>query len=218
MKSRSSESKTRGCVSDTSSKQCGYTKIISPTGDDIVHGNERSDINDESQTHHVDRRGVEDTIAASNDSRGPSMASASKSKPMNWSSKVGSYDSRRGVVPTIKKAYGIACVRYNDIARQYEILMVRKRCTYAFISFVSGRYCRNDERTIMDLLNAMTNQEKLDVLSLDFDILWWRIWLARSHEYATTHGLQLKANPADSKEWMAIYEKRTLWGLMSTEQ
>ena len=70
----------------------------------------------------------------------------------------------------------------------------------------------------MDLLNAMTNQEKLDVLSLDFDILWWRIWLARSHEYATTHGLQLKANPADSKEWMAIYEKRTLWGLMSTEQ
>lgn len=128
------------------------------------------------------------------------------------------YDPRRGATPAIRKAYGIACVRYNDVARQYEILMVRKRCTYAFISFVSGRYCRNDERTIMDLLNAMTNQEKLDVLSLDFDILWWRLWLARSHEYVTTHGLPLKANPADSKEWMTIYEKRTLWSLMSTEQ
>jgi ADP-ribose pyrophosphatase YjhB (NUDIX family) len=135
-----------------------------------------------------------------------------------WHAKSGPYDPKRAAKPVIKRSFGIACVRYNNIARQYEILMVRKRCTYAFISFVSGRYCLSNERTIMDLLNAMTNQEKLDVLSLDFDILWWRIWLARSHEYAAAHNLPLKSNPADSKDWTALYERRTLRQLMSTTQ
>jgi hypothetical protein len=127
-------------------------------------------------------------------------------------------DDQKRAKPIIKRAYGIACVRYNDIIRQYEILMVRKRCTYAFISFVSGRYCLSNERTIMDLLNAMTNQEKLDILSLDFDILWWRIWLSRSHEYATAHNIPQKANPVDSLSWMEIYEKRTLRDFMTTAQ
>lgn len=120
--------------------------------------------------------------------------------------------------PIIKRSFGIACVRYNNIARQYEILMVRKRCTYAFISFVSGIYSITNEYSIMRHLNAMTNQEKLDVLSLDFDLLWWRVWLTRSHEYAATHNIPQSANPADSKEWISLYEKRSLWSFMSTSQ
>ncbi len=78
-----------------------------------------------------------------------------------------------------KRSFGIACCRYNSAAGtpRYEVLMMRKRYTYAFFSFVFGKYKKNDDVTILALLNDMTNQEKLDILSRRFDYLWWRIWL-----------------------------------------
>jgi ADP-ribose pyrophosphatase YjhB (NUDIX family) len=79
----------------------------------------------------------------------------------------------------VKKAAGIACCRMrNDVP---ELIMVQKRFTYAFNSFVMGAY--NTTRDLLDLFNCMTTNEKLDILSANFDILWYRLWLEIPSEH-----------------------------------
>ena len=84
------------------------------------------------------------------------------------SSKVVKYKSTR-------KSYGIACCRYND-KNKLEILLIQKRYTYSFASFVFGQYKKKDSGRLISLFNGMTIQEKLDIMSLRFDIMWYRLW------------------------------------------
>lgn len=76
---------------------------------------------------------------------------------------------------TSRTSYGIACCRFNK-KNKLEILLVKKRYTYCFASFVLGKYNKN-EKYLRLLFNGMTVQEKLDVLSLNFDMLWYKIWM-----------------------------------------
>jgi 8-oxo-dGTP pyrophosphatase MutT (NUDIX family) len=99
----------------------------------------------------------------------------------------------------LKKSAGVACIRFNKNELRYEVLMVRKRYSYCFAAFVFGRYNKRDENYITILLNGMTNQEKLDVLSLNFDLMWWRIWLDFPNKSKDTE-----------KNWTDIYKKKTL--------
>lgn len=71
---------------------------------------------------------------------------------------------------------GIAlCKRCNDgIIR---VLMVNHRYTYAFYAFVCGKYNEFSDQAMIDLFDAMTIDEKVDILSLNFQQLWYRIWL-----------------------------------------
>lgn len=78
---------------------------------------------------------------------------------------------------TTRKSSGIACCRFDSETRELEILLVRKRYTYNFAAFVFGQYTRKDSRRLNSLFNGMTVQEKIDILSLRFDILWYKIWL-----------------------------------------
>jgi 8-oxo-dGTP pyrophosphatase MutT (NUDIX family) len=105
-----------------------------------------------------------------------------------------------------KKSYGVACCRYNEDEARYEVLMVRKRYSYGFSSFVFGQYAK-DDRSIIELLNNMTNQEKLDILSLNFDLLWWRIMLS-----GPTTSDKVPITQANS--WLDIYKKSTLWDMI----
>jgi len=81
-----------------------------------------------------------------------------------------------------KASIGIACLSYiNEVPH---ILMVCKRYTYGFIDFILGKYQHGDIKnnkyiklTLMRLFNKMTNDEKLDILSLNFSQMWYRIWL-----------------------------------------
>jgi len=61
-------------------------------------------------------------------------------------------------------SYGIACVRKRE---EYEILMVRRKCTYAFVHFVLGHY--NSNFDVGCLLKKMTIIEKNIILYGDFD-------------------------------------------------
>ncbi len=74
-----------------------------------------------------------------------------------------------------KVSFGIACFKIID--GQLRLLLVCKRYTYAFSTFVNGFYCSSDNNAIIRLLNKMTVDEKLDVLSLDFKRLWYRLYL-----------------------------------------
>lgn len=63
--------------------------------------------------------------------------------------------------------------------------MVCKRYTYAYGDFVRGLYAYNGLRNIniyeknelMALFNEMTVDEKLSLLSLDFQQIWYKVWL-----------------------------------------
>lgn len=71
---------------------------------------------------------------------------------------------------------GIAlCKRCSDgIIR---LLLVNKRYTYAYYAFVCGRYNENNDAEIISMLDRMTVDEKIDILSLNFKQMWYRIWL-----------------------------------------
>jgi 8-oxo-dGTP pyrophosphatase MutT (NUDIX family) len=82
-----------------------------------------------------------------------------------------------GTKRAVKNSYGLICCRYNSNNDQIETLMVHKRTTFSFVDFVLGRYKRNDRDRILFLLNRMTSEEKIDIFSLDFGRIWYRIWL-----------------------------------------
>lgn len=74
-----------------------------------------------------------------------------------------------------KISVGIACVKMSQSGM--EILLVRKRYTYSFNKFVNGRYRSDNNHELIALFNGMTIDEKLDIISLNFSQIWYRVWL-----------------------------------------
>lgn len=85
-------------------------------------------------------------------------------------------------VPT-KTSIGIILLRQNPTNNKPEVLLAHKRYTYAFADFIHGKYSRGKQtnevyiRNACQLFSEMTCEELLDVLSLRFDQMWYRVWL-----------------------------------------
>jgi len=84
------------------------------------------------------------------------------------SSKFGS----KGYMPVI--SYGIACCRKNT-NNQYELLMIKKKSTYAFSEFVIGSFDIYQKQTIKYMLDDMSIDEKISILSLDYSTVWFKL-------------------------------------------
>jgi len=84
---------------------------------------------------------------------------------------------------SVKKSYGIILCKINSVTNKSEILLVHKKYTYAYSMFIHGKYTRPNiwpnacMSLIINLLNLMTLEELLDIWSLDFKQMWYRIWL-----------------------------------------
>lgn len=84
---------------------------------------------------------------------------------------------------SVKKSYGIILCKINTITHKPEVLLVHKRYTYAYSMFIHGKYSKTNiwpktsVSMITNLLNQMTLEELLDIWSLDFKQMWYRIWL-----------------------------------------
>lgn len=87
-----------------------------------------------------------------------------------------------------KKSFGVALCRKNVNTGEYEILLVHRRCTYAFCDFVHGRYLHKPvsgrQRLIKTMLESMSVNELIDVMTYDFDKIWYRTWLCNGNEKA----------------------------------
>ena len=70
-----------------------------------------------------------------------------------------------------KYSYGIAiCASIDDVPY---IVLCRKRISYEFIEFLHGKYSLpNEWGKVEALINKMTNSEKMEVLSFNFDRMW----------------------------------------------
>lgn len=83
----------------------------------------------------------------------------------------------------IKKSYGIILCKLNPNTNNVEIILVHKRYTYAYSTFIHGKYSRpniwprSSMQFIVSLLTQMTLEELLDIWSLDFKQMWYRVWL-----------------------------------------
>jgi 8-oxo-dGTP pyrophosphatase MutT (NUDIX family) len=76
-----------------------------------------------------------------------------------------------------KVSYGIALCRNNPLKNnRTEIVMIKKRYTYAFFNFVFGA-CGRMDKGLQKMFDNMTFAEKIDILSMDFEKLWYRLWL-----------------------------------------
>lgn len=75
-----------------------------------------------------------------------------------------------------RKSFGIACCR---IVRGQPALVVgiRKRCSYAYWEFVHSKYDSQSDSDIITLLSNTCPEEKTDILSFDYNIIWYRAHL-----------------------------------------
>ena len=83
--------------------------------------------------------------------------------------------------PHTKVSFGVILTRINPATRRPEAVLGRGRYSYEFSEFVHGRYSRKNTRMIVALFEAMSLDERLDVYSLDFSMMWSRIWLTAPH-------------------------------------
>jgi len=76
-----------------------------------------------------------------------------------------------------KVSFGVIVVRINPSSHRPEAVIVRARYTYAYAEFVHGKYSKNDHRKVAALIDEMSVDERLDLYSLNFAQMWYRIWL-----------------------------------------
>jgi 8-oxo-dGTP pyrophosphatase MutT (NUDIX family) len=125
----------------------------------------------------------------------------------------------------IKKSVGIILCRKKN--EKYEVLLVNKRYTYAYVEFVLGRYPRGDiskninsVKYVNILLKGMTHEELLTLLSLDFNSIWYRVWLNCEHNdnynkkrYKFYNSIMVDGGETFTKLIMSIRQtsKQLLW-------
>lgn len=78
-----------------------------------------------------------------------------------------------------KKSFGLVCCRWNH---SMEILMVKKRYTFYYVEFVLGHYQAQSDEQLLFLFNRMSNEEKIEIESMDFNRIWYKIWMESSHD------------------------------------
>ena len=59
-------------------------------------------------------------------------------------------------------------------------LMVQRRDTLGFVEFMRGKYNLENEKYIYELFKIMTENERLNILSYEFDVLWENLWMNKN--------------------------------------
>lgn len=111
-----------------------------------------------------------------------------------------------------KTSYGIALCRFNkEKNNQSEILMVKKRYTYYYFSFIFGHYKKYNNKQLQYLFNNMTFGEKVDILSMKFSNMWYRLWLSDPEKNYDINNLYDKDKSTDIqyKNLKCYFRKKT---------
>lgn len=75
----------------------------------------------------------------------------------------------------IKKSYGLICCRKHPIYG-LQLILIKKPVSYHFCEFIAGHYRKTDSKHLKLLFNNMTYHEKMDILSLKFQAMWYRVF------------------------------------------
>jgi predicted NUDIX family NTP pyrophosphohydrolase len=91
---------------------------------------------------------------------------------------------------------GIILFKHNKKTGKLEVLLIHKRYTYAFADFIHGRYklpmskqttskqstYQGKLPTVNKLLDNMSTNELIDIWTLDFKHMWFRVWLCKENQ------------------------------------
>ena len=69
---------------------------------------------------------------------------------------------------------GIIAFRYNKGVVEY--LMIRRKDSLGFVDFMRGKYPLHNKNYLMNIINEMTNEEKVRLTTMTFDELWNHLW------------------------------------------
>ena len=89
--------------------------------------------------------------------------------------------SKNGKTP-IRVSASIACIRKSP--RGLEMLLVQRRNSYAFGDFILCKYDVTDNPRIVQLFNGMTIEEKTVLATMNFDSIWYHLWLGVPPKWA----------------------------------
>lgn len=106
-------------------------------------------------------------------------------------------------------SYGVACVRKNPDSGCYEILMIKKRHTYAFVEFVRGVYDPYKDYDLEYMFDAMTITEKSIIQTRRFEILWS---ICNSEP---SKGAERSVYNRSLKKYTSLHDRGTLLRLLS---
>lgn len=109
-----------------------------------------------------------------------------------------------------RTSYGIACCRYDKMNRRWKIMLVKKRYSHCFVAFVFGQYTKKDDKRLRYLFDNMTYQEKIDIISMRFDLLWYKIWLELPN-VSSKNIMMFDTSTVNSiiNTWRLIYKQKT---------
>lgn len=110
-----------------------------------------------------------------------------------------------------KRSYGIACFRWNKKINEIQLLLIKKKYTYAFTDFLYGNYNINDSYTIKQMLNNMNAYEKSLLLSKDFSKMWYHVFNIdpdkQETDYSMVQFYNTKKKIYDKKITMPVFIK-----------
>lgn len=75
-------------------------------------------------------------------------------------------------------SFGIICVRFNNIQGNIlpEYLMVQRKDSLSYSTFIRGKYRIETKKYLIELFENMTECERNDIITKDFESLWKDLW------------------------------------------
>lgn len=75
-------------------------------------------------------------------------------------------------------SFGIICIRFTivDCCVQPQYLMVQRKDSLSYSTFIRGKYKVESRKYIMELFENMTESERSDLKTKDFESLWKNLW------------------------------------------
>ena len=55
-------------------------------------------------------------------------------------------------------------------------LMIRRKDSLGYVDFMRGKYNLNNIMHLLNIINEMTQEEKNNILNIDFNTLWNNLW------------------------------------------
>ena len=107
----------------------------------------------------------------------------------------------------IKKSFGIICINKHK-TKGLQILLVKKNVSYYFCEFVFGHYKKSDDNHLKKLFNNMTFHEKMDILSMRYEIMWYRIYKTYQQNSSTSYFANLNDIKTQSAQPNKLYIKK----------
>lgn len=107
---------------------------------------------------------------------------------------------------SITKSYGI--VPFTIVNNKTYYLMIKRKNTFGYIDIIKGKYNIDNFILMQNLVNVMTNDEKNDILTYNFDELWNKMWLYTT-SYCDETKNKFNSNIQKIKEY--IKQSTTNW-------